>query len=134
MIRTRTETTPAVEQRRRIERLRKVLKPSPVQDRIPRWFTDRIKEQFGTPPGIPRPVPSTLVQWVRESFPPSTWCDHFGSTHWQGTKVFVSEPYPTVENLKVAIHVAWLLDIGLVISANSWWNPPLTIRLLFLPP
>ena len=65
------------------------------------------------------------------------WLDHWGSTQHAGQTCFVSEPYqsfpPLPEHMATPHELAVATDCRLLILRESEWNPPATIRLLFVP-
>jgi hypothetical protein len=99
----------------RIEQARALLGPSKVRlHHVPRWFA---KSRIISESGI----------WQ------GSWLDHFGSTTLaDGRAAFVSEPYHvTAAELAECQEIAARVGCDFWVSANSWWYPGVTIRLVF---
>lgn len=114
-------------------RCREILKPSEVRiGHVPAWLSKRIRERLE-----PRPTGRgcTLLLHALERTKCGDVFDHHGSTILRdGRPAYVSEPYLHPEQIEIAQRFAELLGLELSISANSWWSPGVTIRLIFTLP
>ena len=115
----------------RIKLAREVLKPSRVRlHRSPFWFRQALREALWSPN---RPIGRHGEVLIHQVLGPLGWLDHWGLSKLDsGTEVFVSEPYSVDENEILSIAaVASAIDCRWWLSANSWWNPGATIRIVF---
>ncbi len=112
---------------------RRLLQPSEVNLRhIPNWFRKRLMKVYGCEHGL-RAGLDVLGHARRVN--DWTWLDHRGSTTWRGQTAFVSEPYNlTAGELQQIADMCERCGLHYHVSANSWWNPGRTIRILIFEP
>lgn len=113
---------------------RRLLKTTRVKLHFtPDWFRRKLLELVGKDDQMYDDY--TVVVYGMRKAGCSCWLDHFGSMKVDGGTAFVSEPY-TVDSeiLQSAEEFAKLLGVRHYVSANSWWNPGETFRIVFLPP
>ncbi len=117
-----------------IRRSRKALKPSPVRlHHVPSWLRRRLLEAYGARDRMTDG--HSVLHHVAGSTGGSEWLDHWGSTLVDGQRVFVSEPYNLPpEAIEQIATIAKAIDCTWWISANSWWCPGYTIRVVIAPP
>ena len=121
-----------------IHRARELLKPSEVRlHHVPNWFRLRMLKAFGCSDGDTTGW-DVLHRAVRIHFGDNAhWLDHFGSTKYAGSVAFASEPYEmAVTPDAVARLDAFTEKLGIKwhLSANSFWYPGWTIRILLYEP
>ena len=121
-------------QRQEIERLRELLRPSPVKvNHVPDWLRKRVLRALG-PWGRHDLLDGfSVLQAAIQKLGIGPF-DHFGSTTWHGIAAFVSEPYCATSDVVGAALFAERLDLEFRIEPNSWWYPMQTTRLLFTLP
>ena len=130
-----------------IQVARELLKPEPVKlSAFPMWLTKRSraylkKNGVETRWHSGSSLFNLVLQEVSKSLGldyPTGMIDHDGTCIdgpykcCQGQTCFVSEPYGFgLEWAQICDGAAKALDICWHVSANSFWNPPATIRLMF---
>ena len=119
-----------------IDRARQLLQPSPVElHHVPNWLRRQILRTLrGGPDRPPRYCTGGLEAFQHAISVTRTGSafDHWGSMlDGDGLRVFVSEPYLSIEGVKAAERFAERFELELSISSNSWWFPGQTTRLIF---
>lgn len=107
---------------------------------VPNWFRLRLLKAFGsrdgdtTGYGVLQHAVNTLGRdaWA------AGWLDHWGSTVLANGKVaFVSEPYmtwpPSHEAMRIPYRIAKETNCDVLVTQDSEWKQPHTIRLVFVP-
>lgn len=119
---------------RQIDASRLLLAPSPVRSlHVPAWLRYACLRVYGRSAWWGTCGPA-VVQRAAVACGDSYWLDHFGSTIVGGIQCFVAEPYPqSVDSLRAAERFANSIGADMTVSADSWWYPGATIRLLFSP-
>ena len=120
-------------QKKRILAFREMFRPSPVRlQHVPDWLRRRILKAHGCRDGM-------TDGWSvlhNAAGPMPRWLDHFGSTTLpNGKRAFVSEPYGFTHEMATELQ-AFCEPMGLRyhVSANAWWNPPSTVRIVIEEP
>ena len=120
-------------QQERFRQLRKLLKPTEVRlHHVPNWFRRRLLKVFGCSHGYTGGW-FVLDHARKQHFGDNArWLDHWGSTKYRSGTAFVSEPYQvSPETVALLDSFAKRIGVDWHLSANSWWYPGWTIRILF---
>ena len=118
----------------RIERARKLLKPSPVKAcRVPTWLRSRLLKlkKEGKFHSYSNCGENMLKDAMAAINVPSSALDNWGSTNWYDEEVLVTEPYSP--NILHMSRLAHFLGVRCQGSGNSWHDPGYTSRILFVP-
>lgn len=119
---------------RRIAEARRILEPTEVRlHRVPKWLRLLMLQKFGC---RNRDTSGGGVLWnAVQTDSCGGWLDHWGSTMMCGKLCFVSEPYNvTAEKVADVDAFAARLGVQWSLSANSWWYPGHTVRIVLWPP
>ena len=121
------------ETEREIQARRRVMKPSEVDlHHVPNWFRRRLLKAYGC---SDRDTAGWAVLCHARDANDWTWLDHHGSTKWDGQPAFVSEPYGvTAKELQQVADMCERCGLFYRVSANSYWYPGSTIRILIFEP
>lgn len=117
--------------RTKIQVLRELSDPSPVRpNHVPPWLCRRLFAAYGPCYGRRG---SNLLAHLRQRV---SWLDHCGSTRLpDGRVAFVSEPYSvSADDLRSIAEIAALLNCEWWVTANSWWYPGHTLRIVLAQP
>lgn len=117
-----------------IQNARKLLKPSEVRhDHVPNWFRLALVQMLKNKGVSLRHEPLSGWNVVGLALRGATWLDHWGSTKLtDGRIAFVSEPYGvSLKELNHISDVARAIGCECWVSANSWWYPGHTMRVVF---
>ena len=117
----------------RIEALRRQLKPSAVRlHHVPDFFRRRLLKAYGCSYGDNSGYGALGHAERKHGW---HWVDHPGSTTYRGRPAFVSEPYQLSFEDHAAIDALCReCNLAYFVSANSWWNPGSTLRVLIYEP
>ena len=122
----------AIAHEARRQSILKLLNPEPVRlHHEPTWLLRLVDAAIRARGGRPSRAGGLWVKIIKLRILPH-FLDHWGSIK-KGTE-FVSEPYLSDDQLRSAIQFADAVGLQLHISAVSEWNPPSTVRLIFLAP
>jgi hypothetical protein len=108
-----------------------VLKPSPVRsNHLPPWFKTALAKAYPVEFKACYRDHAMLLDRVARG---EGWLDHCGSTRLHnGSIAFVSEPYGLTPGALAAVEaLAERLGCRWHVSANSWWFPASTLRIVF---
>lgn len=125
-------STAAVKQEQYIADMRKLLKPTEVRlHHCPKWFWNAGRKVYK------KHSSWSASWWVCSCLPQDPhWLDHWGSTKLHDGRIaFVSEPYivnPLPQDVvKLLEEIASRISCLWWVSANSWWYPTSTTRIVF---
>jgi hypothetical protein len=117
-------------QMRHIREARELLKPTEVNlHHFPNWLRRALLKEFGCR------YRDTSSWGVKEQvFGGACWLDHWGTSTINDRLCFVSEPYNVSMADQIRIdEIAKRIGCRWYLSANSWWFPGWTIRIVIEP-
>lgn len=119
-----------------IAEARALLRPSPVRPHhVPRWLATRLRSLRGRYCDRQRGYSASAVLCEVVTATGGGWLDHWGSTTTGDRPCFVSEPYRfTAQDAASLDQIAESTGLRWYLSANSWWYPGSTIRVVIFVP
>jgi hypothetical protein len=128
---TVARTQSADQTERLILAARELLKPTEVRlHHCPDWLRKVLLKVYGC-----RHRDTSAWGVMQHAFADAHWLDHWGSSRIGEKLCFVSEPYHVDVASQIQIKaIADRIGCNWYLSANSWWYPSQTIRIVIEPP